>query len=112
MADVIQWREEFGEGRAAALRSSLRQVLEGRVSEAWIFGSFAQGEATKASDVDLLVVAETERPFWERPRLFDDLYEIHPRLDLLVYTPGEMERMMEDDSPFWRSVRGSRVRLV
>ena len=36
----------------------------------------------------------------DRFRDFGDLYEIWPRLDLLVYTPAEFERMVEEENPF------------
>ena len=65
-----------------------------------MFGSTARGEADEWSDLDLVVVAETETAFFDRFRDFGDLYEIWPRLDLLVYTPAEFERMVEEENPF------------
>ena len=65
-----------------------------------MFGSVARGEADEWSDLDLLVVAETERSFCERHRDFAGLYEVWPRLDLLVYTPAEFERMIGEENPF------------
>ena len=65
-----------------------------------MFGSIARGEADEWSDLDLVVVAETERTFFERHRDFGDLYEVWPRLDLLVYTPAEFDRMVKEENPF------------
>ena len=67
---------------------------------ALVFGSVARGEADEWSDLDLVVIAETERTFFERFRDFDALYQVWPRLDLLVYTPAEFERMVEEENPF------------
>ena len=65
-----------------------------------MFGSVARGEADEWSDLDLVVIAESDRTFFERFRDFDGLYEVWPRLDLLVYTSAEFERMVEEENPF------------
>ena len=77
----------------------LRRHLAG-ATRAFVFGSVARGEADEWSDLDLVVVAETERTFFERFRDFAGLYEVCPRLDLLVYTPAEFERMVEEENAF------------
>ena len=65
------------------------------------------------SDVDLVVVAETEMSFVERPRLFWDLRDRLPSLDLLVYTPAEFRRLTDDPSPgFWRSLVAGMRRIL
>src|SRR5438876_1849423 len=51
------------------------------------FGSVARGEADAWSDLDLIIVADTARPFLERFKDFTGPYDVWPRLDLLVYTP-------------------------
>ena len=81
------------------LATRLRPHL-GQAARALVFGSVARGEADEWSDLDLLVVAETERAFCERYRDFAGLHEVWPRLDLLVYTPAEFERMVEEENPF------------
>jgi len=59
-----------------------------------LFGSYADGQYHEGSDLDLLVVAETES--W--PRLGAELRQaLHPvlgslGLDLLVYPPADWER--------------------
>ena len=65
-----------------------------------MFGSVARGEADEWSDLDLIVIADTDRTFFERFRDFDGLYEVCPRLDLLVYTSAEFERMVDEENPF------------
>ncbi len=60
-----------------------------------VFGSLARGEDNTMSDVDLLIIWETSLGFLERTV---ELYRrLQPRVatDLLVYTPAEMERMMD-----------------
>lgn len=44
---------------AKALASELRPMLDGQVVAAGLFGSFARGQPTAGSDIDLLVIIET-----------------------------------------------------
>jgi len=60
-----------------------------------LFGSYARGTADEWSDVDLIIVHETEEPFLERWRLFKDLVLGLPGCELLVYTPCEVARMSD-----------------
>ena len=73
-----------------------------RARKVIVFGSVARGEADAASDLDLIIVAETARPFFERFKDFSGLYDVWPRLDLLVYTPEELERMAAEENPLIR----------
>lgn len=63
------------------------------------FGSVARGDSDQWSDLDLLIVAETSRPFLERFKDFAGLYNVWPRLDLLIYTPAEIARMIAEENP-------------
>lgn len=58
-----------------------------------LFGSQAKGTATEASDIDLLIIADTDAPPRERNR---DVRALFPRrsfsLDVFVYTPAEFEQ--------------------
>jgi predicted nucleotidyltransferase len=83
--------DELRRRLAPHLRPALRAIA---------FGSVARGEADDWSDLDLIVVARTSRPFFERFRDFAGLYDVWPRLDLLVYTPEELDRMLEEGNPF------------
>ena len=57
------------------------------------FGSYARGVADAWSDLDLVVVIETDLPRLERGRLLADLYDALPvSLDLVVFTPSEFQR--------------------
>ena len=62
-----------------------------RAERVILFGSYASGMATEQSDVDLLVVAESDLPRHKRSR---ELYRmIRPHrfaMDIIVYTPQEM----------------------
>ncbi len=100
MKKVLELRRERN---LALLRSELARIQEElRVLGARRiihFGSSARSEARLNSDIDLIVVMDSEDAFPER---IGALYEkIRPRaaVDLLVYTPAEFEEM-KDSNPF------------
>lgn len=70
-----------------------------------LFGSHASGHAHADSDVDFLVIAESQLPRHKRSR---DLYAMfHPYpfpMDILVYTPEEVDRQLRDPDSFVSSV--------
>lgn len=86
--------------------------LRGRVEAAYIFGSFVRDNLTKDSDVDVILAVRTDAPFLERAMQFADLYEIGPRLDLLVYTPEELARLLQEPVGFWKSVGESSLQIL
>jgi predicted nucleotidyltransferase len=58
-----------------------------------LFGSYARGEATEDSDLDLLVVAETDLPPRERfPTVSRLLGEYPVAFDVILKTPEEFHR--------------------
>ncbi|MEM2882159.1 MAG: nucleotidyltransferase domain-containing protein [Candidatus Bathyarchaeia archaeon] len=67
-----------------------------------LFGSYAKGRHTAASDVDLLVVYEGPR----RPNAYEIVVESLkiPRLEPLIYSREEFERLAERDPLFVRAL--------
>ena len=58
-----------------------------------LFGSHARGEAKEHSDVDLMIIAESDLPRFKRSReLYKQLRPYPFGMDLVVYTPQEIER--------------------
>ncbi|MFK5926906.1 MAG: nucleotidyltransferase domain-containing protein [Desulfuromusa sp.] len=89
-----------------------RKLARHKIQAAYFFGSFAQDLASAWSDIDLLIVMSTTLPFLERPRIFDDLYELGLPIDILVYTPEEFSQLKNSDSGFWSSFRKYHQRIV
>ena len=57
-----------------------------------LFGSYARGQAGADSDVDLLVIAESDLPRYKRSRQLHLMFNPYPfAMDILVYTPKEVE---------------------
>jgi len=65
-----------------------------------LFGSAARGEADTESDLDVLVIKETRAPFVERLETMADLCPSGVHADILVYTPEEIQLMLDDENPF------------
>lgn len=82
----------------AALRPLLR---EHRARAAYLVGSRARGTADEHSDIDVIIIAESDRPEVER---FKDylpaIMAARVGVDLLVYTPDEFDRLRSEERPF------------
>lgn len=67
----------------------------------YLFGSWAAGEQDELSDLDLVVIKETDVPFFARLR---EVGRMIPTslggLDVLVYTPAEFEEMRRAGNAF------------
>jgi predicted nucleotidyltransferase len=88
------------------LRTELFQVVRRvirnyRPEKIILFGSLASGRTHQWSDIDLVVIKKTRRRFIDR--LKDALLAAQPKegLDVLVYTPDEVESMELNGNPFW-----------
>lgn len=89
-------------------RKELARVLKGlrryRPRQVILFGSFARGDYHAGSDVDLLIIKETGRPFTERIADVLAFCDCSIPLEPLVYTPEEFERMRDEGNPFIEQV--------
>ena len=66
------------------------------IARAILFGSWARGEPTRHSDIDLVLVQQTDKRFLDR--LNGLLFELNqaspgPSVEALVYTPEELAAM-------------------
>jgi predicted nucleotidyltransferase len=80
-------------------------VREFRPEKVILFGSYAWGEPTEDSDVDLFIVKNSIMPRRQRQR--DLRFRMYPPdlpLDLLVYTPNEIEQRLKIGDFFVRDV--------
>jgi predicted nucleotidyltransferase len=81
---------------AALLRPDVERIL--------LFGSRARGEDDSSSDVDLIIIRDTSASFLQRlaesyQQLADAALRLGVDVDLLVYTPEEYRRLLEDENP-------------
>jgi predicted nucleotidyltransferase len=103
------------------LRRQIRESLESLHPEKVIvFGSYAQGEANEDSDIDLIVVLDTETiPATYHDRMMNrllvrralDALNRDYALDVPVYTAPEWKRFQEAGSAFAREVTSQGVEV-
>ena len=88
------------------LLEPLREALAEKPGQRVIlFGSRARGEEDWHSDIDLVLVAETKRPFPERFKDFWELiYAMLRPVQMLIYTPEEFSRLQREKNLFLRHV--------
>jgi len=73
------------------LRDNIMQRLN--PAKIFLFGSYADGTATAESDVDLMVVMDSELPPHKRNIMLKRLFPKRAfSLDAFVYTPQEFQR--------------------
>jgi predicted nucleotidyltransferase len=85
-----------------SIKRSFAPVLAaGGAKRAIVFGSYARGEADEYSDVDLVIIKETDLPFLDRYTDFQQLFQVTRKaLQILVYTPDEFDSMRDRENPF------------
>ncbi len=66
----------------------------------FLFGSFARGDYSEASDVDLLIVGKFKEKFFDRIGKVISLNDTELPVEPLVYTPEEFSKMSREKNPF------------
>jgi predicted nucleotidyltransferase len=70
-----------------------------------VFGSYAYGNPTKDSDLDLLVILPTEEPMHKRVlRMRKLLRDFRIPKDIIVYTPQEVDKWKNVTNAFITSI--------
>ncbi len=87
------------------IRNKVKAITEKYGPEKIIlFGSYAAGNATPASDVDLLVIVNTKRSTWDLAvEISSSLKHSFP-MDILVRTPQEIARRLKYGDFFIRDI--------
>lgn len=86
----------------AILQSLVERIQPEKVV---LFGSYANGTATPESDIDLLVILESDLRRDRRQEAISQA--LRPRrvpVDILAYTPTEVQRCMESPTSFVRHI--------
>ena len=98
-----------GERLERELRVVLERIVDADTEQVILFGSAARGSVGSTSDLDLLVVRRDSRRPAERAA---DLYRrAHPSVavDLVIYTPEELETGRAESSFIRRILREGRI---
>ncbi|MBU1122848.1 MAG: nucleotidyltransferase domain-containing protein [Candidatus Omnitrophota bacterium] len=69
-----------------------------------LFGSLANGKIRENSDIDLLVIKDTSKRYWER--VDEVIHLIHPQeaMDIFVLTEKEIEDSLNKDNQYLRDI--------
>ena len=106
-------------GLPAALLTRLREMAERwrtvlQAERVILYGSVARGEATPDSDIDILVVAATTEPLYQRlataRRSVRDLRYGLP-ISPLMLTPEELQERLERPDPFITEIIATGIQL-
>ncbi len=69
-----------------------------------LFGSYARNESDELSDIDLVVIKETQDDFFTRIHKVMQILDFRTAIDILVYTPSEIQSMKERGNAFIETV--------
>ena len=70
-----------------------------------LFGSFAKGNYTPLSDIDILIVVEsTDTPFLNRKEAYHCYFPVPFDVNILVYTAREYDNMLSSGNLFLSSI--------
>lgn len=85
-------RKEYAE----LLEKSVEKVIKnfsGKVEKVSIFGSYTKRKTDLFTDLDILIIMKTEKPFLERLKEIYSLLSLPVDADILCYTPEEFEKI-------------------
>lgn len=74
-----------------------------------LFGSLVSGEVTTSSDIDIIVVKDSDLTFKERMNFLYTDIERKEETDILWYTPGELSEMGKWNSFIKDAMKNSRI---
>ena len=70
-----------------------------------VFGSYAWGKPTEDSDIDIFLIMESNLRRDERARQVQKIFSQRTfPLDVIVYTPEEVEQSLKRGNPFIREI--------
>lgn len=76
------------------LRTIIRLLREYDPERVILFGSRARADFDSQSDVDLVIVKDTQKRFLDRIKEVLEIIKPNFEIDLLVYTPEEFSEML------------------
>jgi predicted nucleotidyltransferase len=73
----------------------LPAFMRSKTKKAYLFGSFSKGTQTRKSDVDLMIITETDKRFFDRYNDYEAIQELLPdrSVDMLIYTADEVSKI-------------------
>lgn len=98
---------------AEELRTRLEELYGSRLHEVVLYGSQARGDATEASDVDIMVVLEGEVDAWtELQRMAKPVYDLELEMEeMITLYPIARAEFEHRDHPLLQNVHRDGVKM-
>ena len=82
------------------MENKVKEVIQDIIQEykpekIYLFGSFAWGKPTKDSDIDIFIIKKTKKDRIERQLEVRRIIKGRLPVDILVYTPEEIEKRLK-----------------
>ncbi|HAB51473.1 MAG TPA: hypothetical protein DCE80_04735 [Ignavibacteriales bacterium] len=76
----------------------------------YLFGSWVRDEQDDTSDIDIVLIKETNNSFFERLKeVVPYIAGINRGIDILIYTPQEFKKMLKEGNAFAEMVQDEGV---
>lgn len=87
--------------RLTQLQREINRIVEAMIEsykplKIILYGSVAKGTVHEYSDIDLMVIKDTDKPFYERLEEVIEIAKPNVATDIIVYTPEEANNMADD----------------
>jgi predicted nucleotidyltransferase len=106
---LVRKRQEYRELLHYSTGEIVAKLSRLNVERISLFGSYARGKGDLFTDLDVLVIMDTDKPFTERIAEIYSLLALPVDADILCYTPQEFQRMKE--TPFLKKALADEVVL-
>jgi len=100
--ESVQSKEDIIAARKQRLEKELNKIVSSLIAKyaplkIILFGSLATGNIHEYSDIDLVVIKNTTKSFYDRLEETVDLLQEDVDTDIIVYTPEEVKELEEDN---------------
>ena len=107
---LAEKREEYANLLSTSLAQAIAKLSKcDIVKRVSLFGSYAEGKADLFTDLDILIIVDTDKPFLERMKEVYALLALPVDADILCYTSEEFDRLKE--KPFFRKILAEEIML-
>jgi len=94
------------------LKENLEKVLEDEIEEIILYGSYARGDYSKASDVDILLVVREKLDLDKYEKINEIATELTLKYGVVVsILDYPKDAFMSLDSPFLQSIKREGIRI-
>ena len=109
MSIIIGLAKERRKKLENELEKIIPEITELDVEKIILFGSLNTGRVHATSDIDLIIIKQTDKRFMDRLDRFYTNVDSEVAVDMLVYTPDEFEDMKLNSQFVRTAMENSRV---